>query len=164
MNAETRTTSTQRVLLDARVLMKAGWTPVARAIAGRLLAEIGQRCLAGKTPFDTTSGSYRMSCWLTGEHHLYLSIVPSDYRVDIEVQHGPKLYSARITVPGEIVGMDAGDGYTSVYFSLARDERHANLFGLLSVIGTAIETTAFHTADSEKTAFHLGIQSGYGIA
>lgn len=163
MNAETQTATRQHVEVDARNLFGKGNTPVARAIAGRLLASIGQRCLAGKTPFDTTSGSYRLTPWLTEEHHLYLSIVPSEHRVDIEVTRRSQLYSARLTVPGEIVGMDSDDSYTSVYFSLERGERRANLFGLISAIGAVIEMAVFQSDDSGKTAFLIGVQSGCGI-
>jgi len=165
MNAKVETQKRHHSLLDARALVTVSSTPVARAVAGRLLAAIGQRCLAGQTPFDTSSGSYRLTCWLSEEDHLYLSIVPSDHRVDIEVERRGILYSARVTVPGEIVGMQADDGYTSVYFSLERGERRANLFGLLSAIGKAIEVTAFHGKDSDvnETARYIGIQSGVGI-
>lgn len=140
-------------------------SPAAQAIAGRLLSEIGRRWLASEPIFDTKGGgACGLTCWLTEEDRLILDINPDKRYVDILIERHRVEYAARLSVPGEIVGLGEDRRYRSVYFSLARGEHHANLFGLFSMIGVAVEIAAFDANDSENTARRVGVQAGTGIA
>jgi hypothetical protein len=119
-------------------------TPESKAIVQELLALIGRRALEGKTPFDfsrgTSTGALRG--WIGNDtFHLTLEIRPEDFMVWIEISHTFATVTSHLEVPGEIVGLHREEGYSSVYFSLERGNRHSNLFSLLDALGPAILKT-----------------------
>jgi hypothetical protein len=59
----------------------------------------------------------------------------------IEISHTFATVTSHLEVPGEIVGLHREEGYSSVYFSLERGNRHSNLFSLLDALGPAILKT-----------------------
>ncbi|MBN3761292.1 hypothetical protein [Burkholderia sp. Ac-20365] len=130
-----------------------GQTPAVKEVVTRLLSFIGTRALAGKPPFDTTlrDGTPRLDGWISDRHHVRVGIRAADHLVEVEVTSGGSSANSTLAIPGEIVGLESDGRYTSVYFSLERGERSANLFSLLNAAAAVIVKTV-EVADARRAA------------
>lgn len=134
--------SVLRPVFDARKLMHME-TPESKAILQEIYALIGQRLLNPEnlTPFDFSRGASvgTLRGWVgDGQYHLVMDVRPDEFLVAIEISHKSACVNARLEVPGEILGLHKEEGYSSLYFSLERCERSANLFSLFDVMAVAI--------------------------
>ncbi|MFP3637752.1 hypothetical protein [Paraburkholderia sp. SIMBA_054] len=139
---------------QARELWEPAREPQAKVILTTLLAFIGKRALAGEPPFDSNfrDGVSRLMGWLDDRYYVRVALKPHEHCVDIEVESRGLASQSRIAIPGEIVGIGPGSGYTSVYFSLTRGERHGNLYSLLDAVSAGIRKTMERT--DQKLAQH----------
>lgn len=145
--------SSRMPVFAAREMMREK-TAESKALVQELFALIGRRALEGETPFDfsrgTSTGALRG--WIGNDSfHLTMEIRPDEFAVWIEISHTFAVVASHLVVPGEIVGLHRGEGYTGVYFSLERCERHSNLFSLLDAVAPAIlKTMALARAKVEE--------------
>jgi len=154
-----------RPAFDAQALLSDTRNVSARSATQQLQAWVGQRALAGEPVFDRSDTTYRLRGWMhhgQTEAHVTVSIRPEEHRVDIDVESGKNVLSTRLTVPGEIVGLTPGEGYSAVYFSLERGERRGNLFDLVSVLGAAVDRSVSIAIDRDVAAKALATRDPGG--
>ena len=128
-------------VLDAEQLWDAKRTPEVKHILLHLRAFIGDFWLTNDTPKPRTPGVHTGMIWgwISDDQMIRVQILPDRHEVEVRAERSGLECCVRLQVPGEIVGAPPfRESYRGIFFSLARGERHVNLYDLLGAAAAVI--------------------------